>query len=47
MKIKEYKPYKGIMIFRDFNVVDGEQFYIGNGQGCGTFWFKNISSSIY
>lgn len=33
------------MIFRDFNVVDGEQVYIGNGQGCGTFWFKNVGEA--
>lgn len=40
-RITEYKTQKGIMIFRDLNVVDEEQVYIGNGQGCGTFWFKN------
>jgi len=44
-KIREYKPYKGITIFRDFNIVDGEQVYIGNGQGCGTFWFKNVKDA--
>ena len=40
--IRIYKPYKEVPIFRDLNVVDGEQVYIGNGQNCGTFWFKNI-----
>ena len=40
MGIRMYKPYKGVSILRDTNVV-GEQVYIGNGQGCGTFWFKN------
>ena len=44
-KIREYKKYKGVPIFLDYNVVDGEQVYIGNGQGCGTFWFKNIEKA--
>jgi len=41
-KIKDYNSYKGVPIFRDFNVVDGEQVYIGDGQGCGTFWFSSV-----
>jgi len=41
-KIRLYGEYKGIPIFRDYNVVDEEQVYIGNGQGCDTFWFKSV-----
>jgi len=41
-KIRVYRPFRGIPIFRDYNVVDGEQVYIGNGQGCGTCWFRNV-----
>jgi len=41
-RIKAYKPYKGVPIFRDFDVGDDEQVYIGNGQGCRTFWFKSV-----
>ncbi len=28
-------------IHKDTNVY-GENVYIGNGQGCGTFWFKSV-----
>lgn len=41
-KIKNYNSYKGVPIFRDLDIVDGEQVYIGNGQGCGTFWFSSV-----
>ena len=41
-KIRVYKEYKGVPIFRDYNVVDEEQVYIGNGIGCHTFWFRNV-----
>jgi len=41
-KIRCYGEYKGVPIFRDYSVVDEEQVYIGNGQGCRTFWFKNV-----
>ena len=44
-RIKTYKPYLGVMIFRDYNIADDEQVYIGNGQGCGTFWFRNIKEA--
>jgi len=40
--IKDYGTYKGVPIYQDFNVMDGEQVYIGNGQGCRTFWFKSV-----
>jgi hypothetical protein len=40
--IRDYGNYKGVPIFRDCNVVDGEQVYIGNGQGCRTFWFSSV-----
>ena len=43
-RIKEYKPYKGVAIFRDYNVY-GEQVYIGNGQGCDTFWFRSVDEA--
>lgn len=43
-KIKRYKDYLGVSIYRDYNVV-GEQVYIGNGQGCRTFWFKDVAQA--
>ena len=43
--IREYAPYKGVRIFRDFNVADEEQVYIGNGQGCRTFWFRTVEEA--
>lgn len=39
--IREYRSYQGVPMFRDFNVLDDKQVYIGNGQGCHTFWFKS------
>ena len=45
MSIKDYKNYKGILISRDYDVIDSEQVYIGNGQGCHTFWFKSVSEA--
>lgn len=44
-KITDYKAYKGVPLFRDYNVCDGEQVYIGNGQGCRTFWFKTVQEA--
>ncbi|MHA1723104.1 MAG: hypothetical protein ACTSXW_08515 [Candidatus Baldrarchaeia archaeon] len=44
-KIKFYGEYKGVPIYRDFNIVDGEQVYIGNGQGCHTFYFKTVEEA--
>jgi hypothetical protein len=41
-RIRDYGTYKGVRIFRDYNVIDSEQIYIGNGQGCSTFWFKSV-----
>jgi hypothetical protein len=40
----DYKPYRGIPISRDTNVY-GEQVYIGNGQGCHTFWFASVKEA--
>jgi hypothetical protein len=45
MAIIDYSSYKGLLISRDTNVADGEQVYIGNGQGCNTFWFKSVSEA--
>lgn len=44
MAILEFKPYKGLELYRATNVY-GEQYYIGNGQGCGTFWFKTLKDA--
>jgi len=44
-KIRDYGEYKGVPIFRDYSVVDGEQVYLGNGQGCHTFWFKTVADA--
>ena len=44
MAIIEYKDYKGVRITRDTNVY-GEQVCLGNGQGCGTFWFKTVDDA--
>ena len=35
--VRYYGTYKGVPIFRDYNVADNKQVYIGNGQGCDTF----------
>ena len=43
-KIREYKPYKGVPIARDYSV-HGEQVFIGNGQGCGTIWFWDVKDA--
>ncbi|GAI18589.1 unnamed protein product, partial [marine sediment metagenome] len=40
--IRDYGSYEGVPVFRDSNVVDNEQVYIGNGQGCSTFCFKSV-----
>jgi len=32
------------VINRDSNVY-GDNVYLGNGQGCGTIWFKNVKSA--
>jgi hypothetical protein len=42
MPIRDYGDYNGVPIFRDKNVLDDEQVYIGNGQGCSTFWFSTV-----
>jgi len=42
MTIRAYNYYKDIPISRDYDVVDGEQVYIGNGQECHTLWFKSV-----
>ncbi len=43
-KIKSYPEYKGVFISKDYNVYD-ERVYIGNGQGCSTFWFKDAKDA--
>jgi len=43
--IKSYGEYFEVPIFQDHNVADGEQVYIGNGQGCSTFWFKTVEEA--
>jgi len=43
--IKCYGEYFEVPIFQDHNVADGEQVYIGNGQGCSTFWFKTVEEA--
>lgn len=47
--VKTIKEYKGILInredaaFRPFSF--DKQIYIGNGQGCHTFWFCNTQKA--
>ena len=44
--IKVFKEYKEVPILQDKNVIDdGGNVYIGNGQGCSTFWFKDIEKA--
>jgi len=43
--IRDYGKYKNVPIYRDYNIANGEQVYIGNGQGCSTFWFKNVQDA--
>jgi len=45
MAIIEYDSYNGVPISRDTDVVDGEQVYIGDGQGCRTFWFRSVGEA--
>ena len=44
-KIQDFGDYKGVPTFKDFNVADGEQVYIGNGQGCATLWFGTVGEA--
>ena len=44
MAIVQYTDYKGVIISRDTHVY-GQQIYLGNGQGCNTFWFKNVDGA--
>ena len=44
-KIRDYGVYKGVPISRDYSVGDERQVYIGNGQGCSTFWFKSVDEA--
>ena len=32
-------------IYRDTNVVGHYNVYLGNGQGCGTIWYKSVASA--
>ncbi len=43
--ITTYPEYKKVPISRDWNVADGEQVYIGNGQGCATLWFVTVEEA--
>ncbi|WP_202320375.1 hypothetical protein [Archaeoglobus neptunius] len=43
-KIRNYKPHRGVPISRDLSAY-GKQVYLGNGQGCDTFWFGNIEEA--
>ena len=45
MGVRYYGTYKGVPIFRDYNVADDRQVYIGNGQGCDTFWFRSVKEA--
>jgi hypothetical protein len=40
MSIREKGAYRGIDINQDTAVL-GDNYYLSNGQGCGTIWFKN------
>lgn len=43
--IRDWGAHEGVPISQDYNVADGEQVYIGNGQGCGTFWFRDTQEA--
>lgn len=43
-KIRDYGMYKGVPIARDYNVY-GDQVFLGLGENCGTFWFKNVKEA--
>lgn len=44
MAVIDFKEYKGFRIFKDTNVI-GRNVYIGNGQNCGTFWFRTVKEA--
>ena len=44
-KIRDYKPYKGVPISRNFSVAGEEQVYLGYGINCGTFWFRTVKEA--
>lgn len=39
--------YKGCCIKRDTNVCDYYQYYLSEGQGCGTIWFRSFTAAAY
>ncbi len=43
--IRSYGTHRLVPIYQDYNVADGLQVYIGNGQGCGTFWFGDVEEA--
>jgi len=43
-KIRCYGEYRGVPIYRSYSVA-GEQVYLGNGQGCDTFWFRSVEDA--
>ena len=44
MSIRDYRKYTGVRISQDSSIYK-EQMYLGNGQGCGTFWFKDLKEA--
>jgi len=44
-RIRFFGKYRGVPIFKDYNIVDEEKVYLGNGQGCHTFWFKTVKEA--
>ncbi len=44
-KIRDYGAYKGVLISWDYSIGDERQVYIGNGQGCHTFWFRDVDEA--
>ena len=32
-------------IYKDNSVIGDYKTYLGNGQGCGTIWFRNVSAA--
>jgi len=44
-KVRWLGEYKRVHIFKDYGVMDEEKIYLGNGQGCHTFWFKTVEDA--
>lgn len=44
MNVRVYEG-DGFPIYMATNICEGNKFYLTNGQGCDTIWFKNVAAA--